>query len=58
MLQKHGIELTSDEHLAIRLNDGQYDETNKSYRMKEPELALLLHWADMWATKMEKISTK
>ena len=56
VLQKHGITLTPDEYLAIRLNDGQYDDTNKSYRMKEPELALLLHWADMWATKTEKAS--
>lgn len=54
ILQKAGIELTSDEYLAIRLNDGMYDDTNKNYRQKEPELALLVHWADMWACKMEK----
>lgn len=55
ILQKYGIELSSDEYLAIRLNDGQYDDTNKAYRMKEPELALLVHWADMWATQQEKL---
>lgn len=54
ILQAHGIEVSYDEWAAIRLNDGQYDDTNKSYKMKEPELALLVHWADMWATKQEK----
>lgn len=54
VLQKHGIQVSSDEYLAIRLNDGQYDETNRNYRMKEPGLALLVHWADMWATQLEK----
>jgi len=57
ILQKNGIEVTSDEYLAIRLNDGQYDETNKGYRMKEPGLALLVHWADMWSCQLEKTST-
>lgn len=54
ILQKFGIEVSSDEYLAIRLNDGQYDQTNKSYAMKEPELALLVHWADMWSCQQEK----
>lgn len=54
VLQSHGIELTSDEYLAIRLNDGQYDDTNKNYRMKEPELALLTHFADRWSSEQEK----
>jgi len=54
VLQKFGIELTSDEYLAIRLNDGQYDDTNKAYRMKEPDLAILVHFADRWATSQEK----
>lgn len=55
LLQRHCIDLTSDEYLAIRLHDGQYDETNKRYSMKEPDLALLLHFADRWATAQEKI---
>lgn len=54
VLQKHGIELTSDEYLAIRLNDGMYDETNKRYALHEPDLALLVHMADRWATAVEK----
>lgn len=54
VLQRYGIDLTSDEYLAIRLNDGQYDDTNKNYRMKEPDLALLVHFADRWACTQEK----
>lgn len=54
ILQKHGIELTSDEYLAIRLNDGMYDETNKKYAMHEPDLALLVHMADRWSCSLEK----
>lgn len=53
-LQKYGINLDYEEWLAIKLNDGQYDPSNKEYMMKEPDLALLLHWADLWTTKSEK----
>lgn len=54
VLQKNGIGVDAEEYLAIRLNDGQYDETNRAYRMKEPPLALLVHMADLWATVQEK----
>lgn len=54
ILQKNGIQVTTDEYLAIRLNDGQYVEENKGYRMKEPELALLVHWADRYSCEKEK----
>jgi hypothetical protein len=54
ILQKNGIVLDSEEYLAIRLNDGQYDAANKGYALKEPDLALLVHWADMTATMGEK----
>lgn len=54
ILQKYGVELTPDEYLAIRLNDGQYDETNRRYALHEPDLALLVHFADRWATAVEK----
>jgi len=56
ILQKHGIVLSSDEYLAIRLNDGPYDPTNKNYAMREPDLALLTHMADRWACTQEKTS--
>jgi len=54
ILQKYGIEIGYDEYLALRLADGQYDPANSDYKMKEPELALLVHWADMFACKTEK----
>lgn len=54
ILQNFGVQVTSDEYLAIRLNDGQYVDENKPYRGREPDLALLLHMADMWAARQEK----
>jgi hypothetical protein len=53
-MSQFGIELTEEEYLAILLNDGQYVTDNESYRMKEPQLALLVHFADRWATQCEK----
>ena len=46
ILQKYGIPLSSSEYQAILLNDGQYIEENKGYKMKECPLALALHIAD------------
>jgi hypothetical protein len=50
----YGLKLTQDEFLAIRLNDGMYDEANSPYGMKEPMLADAVHLADLIATKQEK----
>jgi len=55
LLQKYGIQLSSEEYLAIKLSDGQYCESNDKYKMKEPLLALLLHWADRYACEIEKL---
>jgi hypothetical protein len=54
LLQQAGVVLDVDEYLAIRLNDGQYVRENEPYKMNEPDLALIIHWADMWATRQEK----
>ena len=54
LLQKYKVVVTPDEYLAIRLSDGQYDESNKRYSLHEPDLALLVHFADRWATAVEK----
>jgi len=54
ILLHYGITANEDEYLAIRLNDGQYDEANKRYAMKEPPLALLIHMADRIACETEK----
>ena len=55
LLQKHGIVLSDEEYVAIRISDGMYLESNKPYAMKEPDLALLLGWSDVWSTKQEKL---
>jgi hypothetical protein len=54
ILQEHGIKLSFDEYLSIRLNDGQYAKENFPYKMQEPKLALLVHWADMLSCQDEK----
>ena len=54
LLQHFGVHMTHDEFQAILLNDGQYDDANRPYGMKETPLALLVHQADCLATVMEK----
>lgn len=54
LLQHFGVRLTQDEALAIHLSDGQYVPDNKSYALKEPDLALIVHQADILATRWEK----
>lgn len=54
LLQHFGVRLTHDEYLAILLNDGQYCQENKPYAMKEPDLAIIVHQADLLATRFEK----
>ena len=57
LMQRFNVLLTSEEYLAIRLSDGQYVESNKRYAMVEPDLALLLHWADRWTCSQEKATS-
>jgi hypothetical protein len=57
LAQEAGIKLTQDEYLAIQLSDGQYDDSNSSYKYKEPKLALVLQNAVQWARKLEKENT-
>lgn len=54
LLQKFGIVLTDEEYTAIRISDGPYEKSNEKYGMKEPDLALLLHFSDRWACQQEK----
>lgn len=54
LCQHFGLNLTHDEYLAIKLNDGQYIDENKPYRGHEPLLALVVHMADLIATRAEK----
>jgi len=61
LLQQHGIELTENEYLAIKLHDGLFDEGNKAYytlRMPEVrlqnQLVVVLHLADFMAATIER----
>ncbi len=54
VLQLYGVPVSTDEYLAIRLNDGMYPPENKSYGMHEPELALFVHWADRYDAGAQK----
>lgn len=54
VLQLHGVTLDHEETVAIRLNDGMGPGENKPYEFREPMLALIIHWADHFATRMEK----
>ena len=54
LLQHYGVALTEDEFMAIKLADGRYDRANESYGLDIPDIAMLVHHADVWATKQEK----
>lgn len=54
VLQLHGVTLDHEETVAIRLNDGMGPGENKPYSFHEPDLALVVHWADHWASRQEK----
>jgi hypothetical protein len=60
MLQKHCVEVSENEYLAIKLHDALYEDGNKSYLISySPEYALrtnlpyILHQADLMAAKIE-----
>lgn len=60
LLQQHGIPVTQNEYLAIKLHDGLYAKGNEGYLMAHgPDMALktnlsiLLHHADHLATLVE-----
>jgi hypothetical protein len=54
LLTQFGVPMNEEEFIAIRIHDGQYEESNKQFAMKEPRLAILLHWADVWSDRIEK----
>lgn len=60
-LQEAGISMSAAEYLAIKLHDGLYEESNKSYLLTfSPESHLkttlphVLHQADLMASQIEK----
>ena len=61
LLAHFNIEMSQIEYLALRLTDGMYEDANKGYLMGFGEgknlktnLPLILHQADMMATRLEK----
>lgn len=46
------IDLTEDEEFAIRYHDGLYEPANYSVKGHETQLYMLLHWADMWSSRV------
>lgn len=60
LLNQHGIEMSLNEYLAIKLHDGMYEEANKQYLTgyipeTKPRTALIyiLHQADAMAARIE-----
>jgi len=46
------IDLTEDEEFAIRYHDGLYETANYAVKGHETQLYMLLHWADMWSSRV------
>lgn len=58
ILQQYGITLDHEESAAIRLADGQGSRGNADWSFNEPDLALIIHWADHWEMRAEKAAAK
>lgn len=53
------IDLTEEEEWAILCHDGLYDFMKYEMQGHETPLSMLIHWADMWASKViEKTESK
>lgn len=55
------IELTEDEAFAIRYHDGLYDRETGGMAVipgHETPLLMILHWADLWASKIDEKEEK
>ena len=46
------IDLTEEEQFAILYHNGMYGPLKYSLQGKETPLYMIIHWADMWATKV------
>lgn len=60
LLQKHGVVLTHNEWMAIKLSDGLYEDSNKGYLMNHGKfpihtnLGYVVHWADHMSCTVER----
>lgn len=46
------IDLTEEEEFAIRYHDGLYEAANYGVKGHETPLYMILHWADMWSSRV------
>ena len=46
------IDLTDDEEFAIRYHDGLYEPANYGVKEHETQLYMILHWADLWSSRV------
>ena len=46
------IELSEEEEFAILMHNGMYSELKYSYSGKETPLSMLLHFSDLWASRV------
>ena len=51
------IDLTEDEEFAIRYHDGLYETANYGVKGNETQLYMILHWADMWSSRVTEGSS-
>lgn len=52
------IDLTEDEEFAIRYHDGLYETANYGVKGHETPLYLILHYADLWSSRVTEGSTE
>lgn len=52
------IDLTEDEQLAIAWHNGLYGAFKYDIQGKETPLYMIIHWADMWASRVIETKTK
>lgn len=49
------VSLTEEEEFAILYHNGMYSELKYAYSGKETPLSLVLHFADMWASRVTEV---
>ena len=49
------ILLTEDEEFSILYHNGMYSPLSRQYQGKETPMSLILHWADMWASRITEV---
>lgn len=52
------IDLTEDEQFAILYHNGLYTGLGESVKGNETQLYMILHWADMWASRVIEVENE